>query len=84
MSVFHQLKNIFSNSGHTKHDDKHYRNHNNKANKYEAAVIKIVKQESIAKSKLPVYDGLEGKYNLLKKLGEYVNSKRHQLHYYIT
>ncbi|KAI9265756.1 hypothetical protein EDC94DRAFT_499966, partial [Helicostylum pulchrum] len=59
MSVFHQLKNIFRN-----HVD-----NNNKANKYEAAVTKIVKEENLAKSKVPEYEGLEG-FTLLNKLGE--------------
>lgn len=80
MSVFHQLKNIFSSSNHhTTYDDKQQRHHSNnscsnsnKSKKYEAAVTKIVKEESIAKSKVPVYDGLDSRYNLTKKLGEYV------------
>ncbi|KAG2233845.1 hypothetical protein BDF21DRAFT_340592 [Thamnidium elegans] len=59
MSVFHQLKNIFRN-----HVD-----NNNKTNKYEAAVTKIVKEENLAKSKVPEYEGLEG-FTLLNKLGE--------------
>lgn len=61
MSVFHQLKNIFRS-----HVD-----NNNKANKYEAAVTKIVKEENLAKSKVPEYEGLE-RFTLLNKLGEYV------------
>lgn len=65
MSVFHQLKNIFRNHA----DDNH---RNNKSNKYEAAATKIVQEESIAKSKLPEYEGLAEKFNLTNKLGEYV------------
>ncbi|CEP14202.1 hypothetical protein [Parasitella parasitica] len=34
------------------------------------AVERIVEQESIAKSNLPKYEGLDDRYNLIKKLGE--------------
>lgn len=65
MSVFHQIKNIFRNHG---EDNTHC----NKSNKYEATATKIVKEESIAKSKLPKYEGLAEKFNIISKLGEYV------------
>lgn len=64
MSVFHQLKNIFRNS----HANDHHRS--NKSNKYEAAATKMVQEETRAKSKLPEYQGLTEKFNLISKLGE--------------
>jgi hypothetical protein len=71
MSVFHQLKNIFRSSDH--HNNSSHHGSNNKAKKYEAAVTKIVQEESIKKSRVPEYEGLAEKYALLNKLGEYVN-----------
>lgn len=68
MSVFHQLKNIFRSSNDYK--GHHHHHGSNKAKKYEAAVTKIVQEESKAKSRLPEYEGLSQKYALLKKLGE--------------
>lgn len=69
MSVFHQLKNIFRSSD---HQHGHHDSNSNKAKKYEAAVAKIVQEESIKKSRVPEYEGLTEKYTLLNKLGEYV------------
>lgn len=73
MSVFHQLKNIFRSSNDYKGHQNHLQHGSNKAKKYEAAVTKIVQEESKAKSRLPEYEGLSEKYALLKKLGEYVH-----------
>jgi hypothetical protein len=67
MSVFHQLKNLFRNNS-TKFS---LGNSENKVYRKEA-VERIVKEESIAKSKLPQYEGLQDQYDLVKKLGEYV------------
>lgn len=55
MSVFHQIKNIFSTSN-TKLDSKQ-------------TAEEIVREENIKKSKLPIYKGLE-EFELVKKLGE--------------
>lgn len=74
MSVFHQLKNIFRSSNDYK--GHHHHHGSNKAKKYEAAVTKIVQEESKAKSRLPEYEGLSQKYALLKKLGEYVHIRQ--------
>ncbi|KAK4515458.1 uncharacterized protein ATC70_010404 [Mucor velutinosus] len=64
MSVFHQLKNIFRNSSKFSLGSSEAKVHRKEA------VERIVKEESIAKSKLPEYEGLQGQYDLIKKLGE--------------
>ncbi|KAI9278127.1 kinase-like domain-containing protein [Sporodiniella umbellata] len=70
MSVLSQLKNIFRSS----HSERSSINsEEERANKYET-VSRIVKEDSIAKSKLPEYEGLED-YRLIKKLGEGAFSK---------
>lgn len=59
MSVFNQLKNIFRQSG---QDSKRT------MDRLES-VSRLVKENTINKSKLPSYKGLEN-YTLIKKLGE--------------
>ncbi|CEI94685.1 Putative CAMK/CAMK1/CAMK1-RCK protein kinase [Rhizopus microsporus] len=58
MSVFNQLKNIFRNNEKSEE----------KVHKLET-VSRIVQEDTIAKSRLPEYEGLED-YTLIKKLGE--------------
>jgi len=67
MSVFHQLKNIFRNNS-----SKFSLGSSEAKVHRKEAVERIVKEESIAKSKLPEYEGLQDQYDLIKKLGEYV------------
>lgn len=62
MSVFNQLKSIFRNNNHDVSSEEE------KANKHKA-MSRIVKEDTIAKSRLPKYEGLED-YTLIKKLGE--------------
>jgi sRNA-binding carbon storage regulator CsrA len=63
MSMFHQLKNIFRSSTKLSSNPEEHKVHRKEA------VERIVKEESIAKSTLPIYQGLE-QYTLLKRLGE--------------
>jgi hypothetical protein len=65
MSVFHQLKNLFQNN--SKYSPS-LSSEQRKAKKYET-VADIVRKDSIKKSQLPSYAGLE-KYELISKLGE--------------
>ncbi|CAO0802861.1 unnamed protein product [Mucor circinelloides] len=65
MSVFHQLKNIFRNNS-----SKFSLGSSEAKVHRKEAVERIVKEESIAKSKLPEYEGLQDQYDLIKKLGE--------------
>ncbi|KAL9558725.1 hypothetical protein MBANPS3_000772 [Mucor bainieri] len=65
MSVFHQLKNIFRNS-----NSKFSPGSSEAKVHRKEAVERIVKEESLAKSKLPEYEGLQDQYDLIKKLGE--------------
>ncbi|KAF1798481.1 hypothetical protein FB192DRAFT_1263689, partial [Mucor lusitanicus] len=65
MSVFHQLKNIFRNNS-----SKFSLGSSEAKVHRKEAVERIVKEESIAKSRLPEYEGLQDQYELIKKLGE--------------
>ncbi|KAI8637569.1 kinase-like domain-containing protein [Parasitella parasitica] len=65
MSVLHQLKNLFRNNS----SRCSLNNSESKVHRKET-VERIVEQESIAKSKQPQYEGLEDRYDLIKKLGE--------------